>query len=177
MGTFAPFSPLSFSEGHLNARGNSLRFISHHPGVPPPLSPGPTKERSLPCQVGCGDQLRSSRAELYQFVQPAPAEKTPRSGGMSRHMVPHSRGCHSRDRQVMALSLSLYGLSAPLPRVCGGVWRRGARHPLPLHLHAELTEHGRSFFIPLPSEFLRRPGELTARVFAGTRVGAQFHAG
>lgn len=76
---WAPLLPLppSFSERRLNARGDSPRFIRHHPGVPPPLSLGPTKERSFPCQVGCGDQLRSSRAELHQFVQPAPAENTP----------------------------------------------------------------------------------------------------
>ena len=77
IGHLCSLSPLSFSEGRLNARGNGLRFIRHRAGVPPPLSPGPTKERSLPCQVGCGDQLRSSRAELCQFVQPAPAEKPP----------------------------------------------------------------------------------------------------
>lgn len=83
----------------------------------------------------------------------------------------------------MALSPSLYGLSAPLPWVCGGA-REGKEErgtasplPLPLHLHTEPTERGCSFFIPLPSsEFLRWPGELTARVFAGTHVWAQLHA-
>lgn len=42
-------------------------------------------------------------------------------------MVPHSRGCHSGDRQVMALSRSLYGLSLPSAFLLSSCCRRGLR--------------------------------------------------
>lgn len=86
-------------------------------------------------------------------------------------MVPHSRGCHSGDRRWLSPPPSLAFLSPPAGREDE---ERGSASPIctPSRPSVDAPPLSRS----PPLNFSDGPGELTARVFAGTHVWAQFHA-